>query len=134
MLAAVRGAGLVVTVVPELAPLLLGDLGRIGAVVSTWPGSAVGFRVREEDAELLRCLAEGHSVTEAARFLNVSRRMPTGGSSGAAQLTAHHGRGRGEFVSSSLERRRSGATACRKAWVGARAVAFALVGHTWEGR
>ena len=67
---------------PELAPLLLGDLGRIGAVVSTLPGAAVGFRVREEDAELLRCLAEGHSVTEAARLLNVSRGPPTGGSSG----------------------------------------------------
>lgn len=77
VLAAVRGAGLVVSVSAreEVIELLVDDLWRIGPV-DYWPGNESGplRSLTVEQWCLLELLARGRTLTEAAGILHLSRR------------------------------------------------------------
>ena len=77
VLAAVRGAGLVVTLTAreEVIEVLVDDLSRIG-VVDYWPNDKAG-PLRELSVEhwcLLELLAQGRTLADAAAILHLSRR------------------------------------------------------------
>lgn len=77
VLAAVRGAGLVVTVTAreEVIELLVDDLSRIGTV-NFWPTDESG-PLRELTVEqwcLLELLAQGRTLADTAAILHLSRR------------------------------------------------------------
>jgi len=77
VLAAARGAGLVVTVTgrDEVLERLVEDLSRIGPI-EFWPKeeSSPLRGLTTEHWSLLTLLAQGHTVTDAARDLHLSRR------------------------------------------------------------
>ena len=78
--AAARGVDLVIQgpVAPELLPGLVEDLRRIGTVEFTTAAPALQHeQLNPDDAALLRLLAEGQSLADAARALHISRRTAT---------------------------------------------------------